>query len=168
MARRQQLINADPARVWDVLADAKRYAEWVVGTRSIERADKAWPRQGARLEYTIGFGPITFRDECVVRLCVPGSRLELEAVASPLGTARIGIELLPWDTDTLVLVDEHPLRGPAARLHGPPGELLLHLRNRRMLHNLARVAEESPGEEAGESEAREPTLDTGRGLEGDR
>jgi uncharacterized protein YndB with AHSA1/START domain len=144
MARRQQLINATPEHVWDVLADARRYAEWVVGTKRIDQADDTWPRKGARLVYTIGLGPITFRDECIVRLCDPGKRLELEAVASPLGTARIGIELLPWDTDTLVLVDEHPLRGPAARLHGPPGEVLLHLRNRKMLHNLARVAEEPP------------------------
>ncbi|MFI1586119.1 SRPBCC family protein [Embleya sp. NPDC020630] len=143
MARRQQLINATPAQVWDVLADARRYAEWVVGTRRIERADVGWPRPGARLVYAVGIGPLTFTDECVVRMCVPGERLELEAVASPLGTARIGIELLPWDTETLVLVDEHPLRGPAARLHGPPGEALLHLRNRRMLRNLARVVEES-------------------------
>ncbi|MET7302440.1 SRPBCC family protein [Embleya sp. NPDC005575] len=142
MARRQQLINANPEHVWDVLADARRYAEWVVGTKRVERADDTWPRQGARLVYTIGLGPLTFQDECIVRLCDPGRRLELEAVASPLGTARIGIELLPWDTDTLVLVDEHPLRGLAARLQGPPGEVLLHLRNRKMLRNLARVAEE--------------------------
>ncbi|WP_331766017.1 hypothetical protein [Embleya sp. NBC_00896] len=40
-------------------------------------------------------------------------------------------------------MDEHPLRGPAARLHGPPGEAILHVRNRKMLRNLARVAEES-------------------------
>lgn len=124
-----------------MLADAHRYAEWVVGTRRIERADDTWPRQGASLAYTVGIGPFTFQDECTVRLCDPGKRLELEAMAPPLGTARIGIELLPWDTETLVLVDEHPLRGPAARLHGPPGEVLLHLRNRKMLHNLARVAE---------------------------
>ncbi|MFE5328154.1 SRPBCC family protein [Embleya sp. NPDC056575] len=144
MARRQQLIDADPARVWGVLADARRYAEWVVGTRQVERFDDTWPRPGAHLVYAVGLGPLTFRDECIVRLCVPGERLELEAVASPFGTARIGIELLPWDTATLVLVDEHPLRGPAARLHGPPGEALLHLRNRRMLRNLARVVEKEP------------------------
>ncbi|MEU8137904.1 SRPBCC family protein [Streptodolium elevatio] len=143
MARRQHLIDASPSRVWDVLADPHRYAEWVVGTRRIDRADPAWPQEHARLVYTVGLGPVTFQDECVVRLCDPGKRLELEAMAPPFGTARIGIELLPWDTGTLVLVDEHPLRGPAARLHGPPGEFLLHLRNRKMLHNLARVAEEA-------------------------
>ncbi|WP_436776356.1 SRPBCC family protein [Yinghuangia sp. YIM S09857] len=144
MARRQQLIHASPNQVWAVLADPQRYAEWVVGTQRIERADDTWPQVGAGLAYCVGIGPITFRDECVVRLCDPGKRLELEALAPPLGSARISIELLPWDGETVALVDEHPLRGPAARLHGPPGEALLHLRNRKMLRNLARVAVEPP------------------------
>ena len=41
-----------------------------------------------------------------------------------------------------MILDEHPLLGPGARLQGPPSELLLHLRNRRMLGNLARTAVE--------------------------
>jgi hypothetical protein len=139
VARRQQLIEASPDRVWNVLADPRAYARWVVGTRRIEEADDTWPQVGAKLRYVVALGPVTFRDETVVRHCRPGERLELEAMASPIGSARIGIELMPWGGDTIVIVDEYPLRGIAARLHGAPGELLLHLRNRKMLRNLKQL-----------------------------
>lgn len=141
MAKRQRLIQAGPAAIWDVLSDAERYAEWVVGTRRVTRADADWPNEGARMEYTLGVGPLTFHDTCVVRICERPRRLELEALARPFGSARIAIELIPWGADCVVVVDEHPLRGLGARLHGPPAEAAIHLRNRRMLANLAREAE---------------------------
>jgi len=143
VAKRQRLVQASPAAIWDVLSDAQRYAEWVVGTRRITRADTEWPNEGARLEYTLGVGPLTFHDTCVVRVCEPGRHLELEALARPFGSARIAIELIRWGADCVVTVDEHPLRGLAARLHGPPAEAAIHLRNRRMLANLAREAEKT-------------------------
>jgi uncharacterized protein YndB with AHSA1/START domain len=135
------LIQASPTQVWQVLSDPRRYAEWVVGTREIKQADEGWPDVDARLRYVLGFGPVTFDDECVVRVCEPERRLELEAMAKPFGSARIAIELVPWAADTVVVVDEHPLRGLGAALEGPPSELFLHLRNRRMLGNLAREVE---------------------------
>lgn len=147
VAKRQRLIQASPAVIWRVLSDAERYAEWVVGTRRITHADPAWPGEGACLEYTLGLGPLTFRDTCVVRVCEPLRRLELEALARPFGSARIAIELVRWGSDTVVIVDEHPLRGIGARLHGPPTEIAIHLRNRRMLANLAREAEKASADD---------------------
>ncbi|MFJ1707379.1 SRPBCC family protein [Kitasatospora sp. NPDC088346] len=140
MARRQQFVECPPHAVWDVLADGHRYAEWVVGTQDIDHADPDWPNVGAALHYRAGLGPLTVNDSCTVRICEPGTRLELEAKADPFGAARIAFTLLPWGDNTLVLLDEHPLTGPGARLQGPPSELLLHLRNRRLLGNLARMA----------------------------
>ncbi|MEY9930515.1 hypothetical protein ABH926_005162 [Catenulispora sp. GP43] len=69
----------------------------------------------------------------------PTRRLELEAMAKPFGTARIAFTLIPWSDNTLVILDEHPLLGPGARLQGPLSECFLHVRNRRLLTNLARV-----------------------------
>ena len=140
MAQRQQLIKCPPDQVWNVLADGTSYAQWVVGTQHILHVDPSWPAVGAHLRFRVGIGPLNFQDSCVVRICEPGRRLELEAKAEPFGTARIAIELIPWAEHTLVILDEHPLLGPGARLQGPPSELLLHLRNRRMLANLARTA----------------------------
>lgn len=140
MAQRQQLVQCPPHQVWNVLADGRSYAEWVVGTQEILDVDATWPDVGAALRFRVGLGPAHFTDSCVVRICEPGRRLELEAKAQLLGTARIAFTLIPWAEQTLVIMDEHPLLGPGARLEGPPSELLLHLRNRRLLGNLARIA----------------------------
>jgi uncharacterized protein YndB with AHSA1/START domain len=140
MAARQQLVKCPPHQVWQVLADGSSYAQWVVGTQEILHVDPAWPAVGAALRFQLGLGPLHFQDSCVVRICEPERRLELEARAQPFGTARIAFTLIPWAADTLVILDEHPLLGPGARLQGPPSEFILHLRNRRMLGNLARVA----------------------------
>ncbi|MFB7949096.1 SRPBCC domain-containing protein [Kitasatospora phosalacinea] len=146
MAQRQRLIGCPPEQVWDVLANARSYAQWVVGTQDVLDADEHWPEVGARLRFRVGLGPAALEDTCVVRICEPGRRLELEAAAAPLGTARIAFSLVPWGGHTLLLLDEHPLRGLGARLESPLTELVLHLRNRRLLTNLARnAARPSPG-----------------------
>lgn len=142
MAKRQQLVKCPPGQVWDVLSDGRRYAQWVVGTQRILHVDPSWPDTGASLRFQVGVGPLHFENRCVVRICEPRRRLELEARADPLGTARIAITLIPWGDHTLVILDESPLLGLGARMHGPPVELLLHLRNRHMLGNLARTAVE--------------------------
>lgn len=151
MAQRQQLIKCPPPQVWEVLADGASYAQWVVGTQEILDVDPAWPDVDAVLRFQVGVGPVHFQDSCTVRICEPERRLELEAKAEPFGTARIAFTLIPWGADTLVILDEHPLLGPGARLQGPPSELILHVRNRRMLANLARRAVRDD-EEAGQEE----------------
>lgn len=140
MAERQQLVKCPPRQVWQALANGESYARWVVGTQEIVHVDSAWPAMGSVLRFRAGIGPINFEDSCIVRLCEPENRLELEAKAEPFGTARIAFNLLPWGANTVVVFDEHPLVGPGARLQGPLSELMLHVRNRRVLGNLARVA----------------------------
>lgn len=140
MAERHRLVKCPPQRVWQALADGDGYARWVVGTQRILSVDGAWPAVGAELRFQAGVGPFRIEDSCVVRVSEPWQRLELEAIAEPFGSARIAFTLNPWSDDTLVILDEHPLWGPGARLHGLVTERLLHLRNRRLLDNLARVA----------------------------
>lgn len=141
MAERHQLVKCPPERVWEILADGDSYARWVVGTQEILSVDTRWPAVDAELRFQAGLGPLRIQDTCIVRICEPRHRLELEAMARPFGTARIAFRLIPWSENTLVILDEHPLIGPGARLQGPVSEFLLHLRNRRLLDNLATVAE---------------------------
>lgn len=140
MAKRHQLVKCPPHQVWRVLADGDSYARWVVGTQEILHVDPAWPAVNAELRFQVGIGPFHFKDSCIVRICEPEARLELEAKAEPFGTARIAFTLVPWSVNTLVTLDEHPLLGPGTRLQGPISDRLLHLRNRRLLDNLANVA----------------------------
>ncbi|MFI8101116.1 SRPBCC family protein [Streptomyces sp. NPDC086023] len=144
MAVRHQLVEAPSDRVWAVLADPGLYGRWVVGPTGSRPVDGDWPDEGARLEYTVRLGPFSGSGVTTVRSADPGRLLELEADSGRLGTARIAIELRPWGANTLVIVDEHPLRGPGGALHSAPLDALLHVRNRRMLRRLADLVEERP------------------------
>ncbi|WP_037055570.1 SRPBCC family protein [Pseudonocardia asaccharolytica] len=143
MAVLNVLIDRDPQQVWDVLSDGSAYADWVVGTRHIEDVDPHWPELGSQIRYALGFGRWTIEDVTTVRLVEPGRRLELEAYAGRLGSARISIALLPWGEErTLVIVDEHPLTGPGALWHTLLVDVLLRFRNQRMVRSLARLVHE--------------------------
>ncbi|MFI2213111.1 SRPBCC family protein [Streptomyces sp. NPDC020141] len=144
MAVRHRLIERPPADVWRVLEDADRYADWVVGTSDSRPVDSDWPRVGARLEYTVRLGPWTGKGRTTVRRLDPPGWLELEVDSGSLGTARIAIEIRPWGADTLVIVDEHPLRGPGGALHNSVVDAVIQLRHRSMLGRLAEVVENLP------------------------
>lgn len=135
------LIKRPPAQVWDVLADGRAYAQWVVGTREIRSADEDWPGLNSAIHYTVGLGPLTFRGVTTVRHVEPQRVLGLEADGGPLGTARIVIELFEWGEDTVVVLDEHPLRGTAYQLHNALSDAVLLVRGRPMVHKLARLVE---------------------------
>ncbi len=152
MAVRHRLIRTSPRAVWSVLEDGTRYADWVVGTSSSEPVRGHWPEVGSAIGYEVRFGPLCLTNETVVRRCVPGEALELEAKAGPLGTARIAIELRPWGDHCLVIVDEHPLRGAGGLVHNVGVEALIQIRHRAMLARLATLCED----EAAEEERRRP------------
>ncbi|MYW46317.1 SRPBCC family protein [Streptomyces sp. SID161] len=160
MAVRHRVIKADPAVVWEVLADGNRYAEWVVGTGDSRPRSGRWPRKDASLTYEIRLGPVRLNNQTVVRHCREGSLLELEIIAGLLGTARFSIELREWGEDCLVLVDEHPLRGAGAAVHNVGVEALIQLRHRSMLARLARCCEETAARH------REPAAREASGAEG--
>ncbi|MFG2791786.1 SRPBCC family protein [Streptomyces sp. NPDC048419] len=153
MAVRHRLIKASPQTVWSVLADASRYAEWVVGTSGSEPVRGEWPQVGSAIGYTVPLGPLRLTNETVVRHYEEGSELGLEAQAGALGTARIAIELRPWGEHCLVVVDEHPLQGAGASplLHNVGMEALIQIRHRAMLARLARVCEGEPRAERSET-----------------
>ncbi|NYV78864.1 SRPBCC family protein [Streptomyces sp. UH6] len=143
MAQRHRLIKATPEEVWGILADGERYADWVVGTARSRPVRGDWPEVGAAITYEIRLGPLRLHNETVVRRCLPGRELELEAKAGPLGTARIALELRSWGDDTLIIVDEHPLQGAGGKIHNVAVEALIQLRHREMLRRLEEVCEEA-------------------------
>ncbi|MGW7638199.1 SRPBCC family protein [Streptomyces decoyicus] len=144
MAVRHQLIERSPEELWTVLADGSRYQDWVVGTADSRPVAGNWPEVGSMIEYTVRMGPWELCGHTVVRRSDPPRELELEVDSGRLGTARVAIEVRRWGQDSLVIVDEHPLRGPGGRLHNAGLDVLLQLRHRSMLSRLADVAEEVP------------------------
>lgn len=151
MAVRYQLIRRSPQAVWNVLANPHRYGEWVVGPSESVPLDEDWPATGSRLRYVVRLGPWSVDGRTTVRHTEPGRELELEAEFESLGTARIFLQLRPWGDETLVVCDEHPLRGLGGTLHNPASEALLHLRHRGMLARLARAVERRQEKASAES-----------------
>ncbi|HVM27450.1 MAG TPA: SRPBCC family protein [Mycobacteriales bacterium] len=125
-----------PRQVFDVLRDGYSYGDWVVGTRHIRTVDAAWPDEGAKLHYTVGYGPLRKDDETVVLVSAPDTRLEVEARAWPAGTAHIAITAEAAEGGTLVSIDEKPHRGPAKLLHNPLLDLVVKARNVETLRRL--------------------------------
>ncbi|MFD3701075.1 SRPBCC family protein [Streptomyces sp. NPDC058646] len=142
MAVRHQLIRRPPSAVWAVLCDPSLYGEWVVGPSSSTPLDDAWPQVGSRLRYTVRLGPWSTDGVTTVRHRDTGRELELEASFKALGTARIFLQLRPWGEETLVVCDEHPLRGLGGKLHNSVIEAALQLRHRGMLARLAGLVEQ--------------------------
>jgi carbon monoxide dehydrogenase subunit G len=141
MATVNVLVRRPPEQVWKVLADGSAYAEWVVGTRQIRSVDEGWPAVGTSIHYTVGLGPLELRGRTTVRVVEEHRRLGLEADAGLLGTARIVIDLVAWGEETVIELDESPLRGPAYQLHTMVSDALLLMRGRPMVAKLARLVE---------------------------
>lgn len=89
VAVRNVLVDATPEQMWAVLADGWSYDQWVVGTTDIRRVDPGFPAEGTSLDYTVGRSPLRMKDRTTVRIAEPLRRLELEANARLVGTARI-------------------------------------------------------------------------------
>ncbi|MCB5183304.1 SRPBCC family protein [Streptomyces antimicrobicus] len=146
MAVQHRLVGTRPERVWEVLADGDRYARWVLGTHRSREADGRWPQEGSELRYRIKVGPFTYDGTTVVRVCEPPQRLELEAKMGDAG-ARIAIEVRPWGPEeTLLVLDEHPLRGRGWSFHHAAIDAVAQLRHRVMLARLARECEDGARE----------------------
>lgn len=133
---RRLMTGLTPEQVFDVLRDGKSYEHWVVGTRAIRAVDPGWPAEGARLHYTVGYGPLRKDDVTSSRAYEPDVQLELEAHAWPAGTARIVMRAEPAPGGVHVSIDEAPHRGPAKLLHNPATDLAIKVRNVETLRRL--------------------------------
>ncbi len=104
-------IAAPPEAVWAVLADAHRYADWVVGAKEVRDADETWPSPGSKLHHTTGVGPLTLDDETSVIEADAPRRLVLCAKLRPVGEFGVTLTLLPRAGGTQVTMEEEPVAG---------------------------------------------------------
>ena len=150
MARNETYIDASPRDVFDVLADARTYAEWVVGSHEIRAADRGWPAPGTVFDHTVGRPPVRIKDETAVVAATPPVMLELRARARPLPAARVTLHLQPERDGTRVTMIEDPASRLLALLAVPLGHWSIHLRNRESLRRLKAIAEGRAARPAGE------------------
>ena len=133
-------IDAPPEAVFDVLLDAHRYADWVVGAKSIRAVDREWPAAGSRFHHRVGIGPLTIEDSTVLESSDPPRTITLRARARPAGVARVHLRLTATDDGgTDVEMDEYPVSGPGRWIHNPLLDGVIAARNRKSLRRLGRL-----------------------------
>jgi len=136
-----RVVEAEPRRVWEVLADGWLYPLWVVGASRMREVDDGWPGHGARLHHSVGTWPLLVDDTTSVSLCEQGRRLVLRARAWPGGEAEVDIALSPEEGGTRITMTEEAVSGPGALIPSPVLDPLITWRNTESLRRLAFVVE---------------------------
>ena len=141
MSRVERLITTTPEHVWDVLMDGWLYPLWVVGATHMRDVDATWPAVGARLHHSVGPWPVQLRDDTVVLAVEEGRRLELEARAIPVGSARVVLTLTPLGPDRCrVSILEYAASGPGRLVPTAVQAPFIRARNTESLQRLADIA----------------------------
>lgn len=132
-------LPVPPGTVWQILADGRRYADWVVGASHVRSVEFGWPAVGSKFHHTVGVWPFHLRDNTAVEECEFGQRLVLEARARPFGRARVEITLEEIPTGTRVVMSEEARSPSLARWSNPVLAPLVHVRNVEALRRLAEL-----------------------------
>jgi uncharacterized protein YndB with AHSA1/START domain len=143
MATNRIFCHASPETVFEVLADPRPYAYFVVGTRRIRRFDPHWPQPGARFHHSLGVAVTLIRDRTESLDVVDGRRIAMRTYMRPVALNDVVFDLEPQDGGTLVTLEETAVGGPGALplLRGT-ADHLFKVRNVLVLHRLCRVVEE--------------------------
>jgi uncharacterized protein YndB with AHSA1/START domain len=145
MARNVTTFPVPVKQVFEVLADPKTYAYWVVGSDAIRGADASWPAVGAKLYHRVGVGPFKLNDNTEVLEVIEPVHLVLQARARPLGTARVILDLIDLGDRTQVTMVEGPGDRFSRLLHNPVADFFLRRRNDEALRRLGRLAAQRSG-----------------------
>lgn len=146
MARNEVEVDAPPEAVFEVLADADLYGDWVVGSKHIRDADAGFPAVGTRFHHTLGFGPFELQDHSEVVAAEPPHRFVLHVKGRPLGTAKVELCIVRRDDGgSLVEMREEPWDLASRLVHNILTDVALRGRNVEALRRLKRLAEERAG-----------------------
>jgi hypothetical protein len=125
--------------VWKILADGRRYADWVVGAQRVRSVEPSWPAVGSKFHHSVGVGPLCLYDNTEVLEMELGRRLVLEARLRPLGRARVELLVVPSEHGTRVVMTEKPCSPFPVRMFGSLLDPLLHVRNAEALRRLESI-----------------------------
>jgi uncharacterized protein YndB with AHSA1/START domain len=138
MSRNEIDVAAPPAAVWEVLADPRLYANWVVGASSTRAVEGPWPEAGSVLHHSVA---MLIRDSTKVLESEPEKRLVLLAQARPLAIARVEVRLEPNGSGTRLALIEELVGGLGGLLPTALVTPQLLVRNRVTVKRLRRLAE---------------------------
>lgn len=137
----RRTIDAEPGRVWAVLANGWLYPAWVVGASRMREVDASWPAPGSQLHHSVGLWPLLLDDRTEVIGSVPQEELRLRAHGWPAGAAEVLIRLTPAGGGTEVTMEEDAVHGPARLVPHAVRQVGVIPRNSEALRRLAFLAE---------------------------
>lgn len=141
MSRTSRVFHCTPDDVFDVLTDGWSFATWVVGAARIREVDEAWPSPGSDIHHSVGLWPMLIDDKTTVEALNRPHDLTLKVRAWPGGAGRVRITCEAQSADTLVVIEEEAISGPAKLVPAPIESALLKWRNDEALRRLAYLAE---------------------------
>jgi uncharacterized protein YndB with AHSA1/START domain len=146
VSRNEAVIDAPVEVVFEVLRDARRYEDWVVGAWRIRDVSPDFPEPGSRFGHKIGFWPLFIHDETKVLECEAEHHLLLQAEVGALGAATVDLRLTAEGNRTRVELIEKPVTGPLRWVHNPLQDTAFWVRNWLSLQLLKAIAEGHGGE----------------------
>lgn len=136
MAVNERHMELPRANVWDTLADADTYEDWVVGASEVRKTEGDWPTPGATFHHTQAIPVVGLKDTTTVIEADTGRRLKLEVRARPLVVAEVILELEDVGGGTLVTMRERPIGGLGSLVPRAITDIGLRKRNAESLRRL--------------------------------
>lgn len=134
-------INAEIGKVFDLLADPWSYADWVVGSDRIRKADANWPDVGSEFKHVVGVWPLKSHDHSFVEAVEAPNHLRLRVKARPFVTARVWLDLKPGGAGTVVEMYEDAADPVSRAVLNPLTQPLIVVRNKIAIRRLRDMAE---------------------------
>ncbi|HEY2180378.1 MAG TPA: SRPBCC family protein [Solirubrobacteraceae bacterium] len=141
MAYNEIRMFVPPDRVFAVLSNPRSFARWVVGSKSVRRADPDWPAVGTAFDHSVGIGPLVLADHSEVMTCERPHLLRLLVKARPFSRAFVTLRMQPTSEGTLVSMEEVAADMRSRLLFNALTAPLVRLRNRESLRRLKALAE---------------------------
>jgi hypothetical protein len=158
VAENHAYIHAPPDAVFDVLADARSYAHWVVGSSEVRGTEGDWPEAGSKFHHTQGAFGVGLKDSTTSIVANRPRQLVIEAHFRPVVVMKVELRLRPRGQGTHVTMIEYPIAGPIARIHNPLLDRVIWARNVESLRRLRKLAEQRPAAGATEPAADRPAV----------
>jgi uncharacterized protein YndB with AHSA1/START domain len=142
MAENHVYVDAPPDAVFDVLADAPSYGDWVVGASRIRAVEGDWPEPGTKFHHTQGAFGVGLKDSTTSIAANRPRQLVIEVRFRPFMIGKVEFRLRPRGRGTHVTMIEYPIGGPVAKLNNPLIDRALWARNVETLRRLRRLSEQ--------------------------
>lgn len=140
MAENTVWVSASPAACWDVVADPRSYAFWVVGSDGVHDVDGDWPSVGATFHHSQGSAPLRLRDTTSVLESAAPRLLRLEVRARPLFVGIVTLTFTAQDGGTTIRMGEEPTGGLVGVPPSFTTDPFIRLRNAESVRRLAAMA----------------------------